>query len=193
VSEPTRSGVQRFARYRPTSRTIRGRRFWSLPEGGVCLSAFLVIRPKGTPSRVLLGRPNPVATWEHMATLEAEHLTTIGDRWILPASHLLEFESPADSARRILRQQLEVADLFLRGPEVFSESYPSALDPESGLHWDLHFVFRGDWPSREPPRPSAWRELAFLDTRTLTQADMARGHADILALAGVPVGVQGPR
>jgi ADP-ribose pyrophosphatase YjhB (NUDIX family) len=177
----------RFARYRPSERSIQGRHFWSVPEGGVCLSAFVVLRSMRTPTSVLLGRPDPQAPWEQMATLEEAHLRSIGNRWILPASHLREFEAPADSADRILREQLEITDLPLRGPDVFSESYPSAIDPESGMHWDLHFVFRGDWPSEEPPRSGAWRELAFIDPRTVTRSDIARGHADILTLAGFPV------
>jgi ADP-ribose pyrophosphatase YjhB (NUDIX family) len=188
MRDPPHTDLPRFARYRPTERSIQGRRFWSVPEGGVCLSAFILLRPLETPTRVLLGRPDPQAPWAQMATLEEAHLRSIGDRWILPASHLLEFESPTDSARRILRQQLEIADLPLRGPEVFSEAYPSAIDPESGTHWDLHFVLRGDWPSNPAPRSDSWRELAFVDPSTLTRADIARGHADILALSGLTVG-----
>jgi len=188
MDDPPHLGSARFARYRPTGRFIQGRRFWSVPEGGLCLSAFVVLRPSATPTKVLLGRPDSKAPWEQMATLEDEHLRTIGGRWILPASHLLEFETPIDAAKRILQQQLGASDLSLRGPDVFSETYPSALDPESGNHWDLHFVFRGEWPSGTVPRSAAWRELAFIDPLSLTRADVARGHADILALAGLPVG-----
>ncbi len=178
----------RFARYRPTERTIQGRRFWSLPEGGICLSTFLVLQRADDPARVLLGKPDPRAPWERLATLEEAHLRSIADRWILPASHLLEFESPTEAAARIARQQLGSRTLPLRGPEVFTESYPSAIDPESGTHWDFHFVFRGGWPSDEVARPAAWRELALMDVRALSRADIARGHADILAFAGLPVG-----
>ena len=191
MSPPPRARPARFARYRPTERSIQGRRFWSVPKGGVCLSAFIVLRPSRTPTRVLLGRPNPEAPWEEMATLEEAHVRSIGNRWILPASHLREFESPTEAATRILREQLGTADLSLQGPDVFSEAYTSVLDPESGTHWDLHFVFQGDWPSDQAPRTPAWRELAFVDPRALTSADIARGHADILALAGLPVGETG--
>jgi ADP-ribose pyrophosphatase YjhB (NUDIX family) len=188
VGDPLNPGPARFARYRPTERSIQGRRFWSVPEGGVCLSAFLIIRPAGTPTKVLLGRPDPQAPWEKLATLDETHLRSIGDRWILPASHLHEFESPTHSAERIAREQLGISDLTFRGPEVFSEAYPSVIDPESGTHWDLHFLFRGDLLSSQLRRTGAWRELAFVDPLTLTRADLARGHADILALAGLPVG-----
>jgi ADP-ribose pyrophosphatase YjhB (NUDIX family) len=188
MDTPPPTNVPRFARYRPTERSIQGRRFWNVPEGGVCLSTFIVLRPVGTPTKVLLGKPDPQAPWEQMATLDQAHLRSIGNRWILPASHLIELESPTDSAERILRQQLGITEVPLQGPEVFSEAYPSAIDPESGTHWDLHFIFRGDWPSARVPRFAVWRELAFVDPRDLTRADIARGHADILALAGLPVG-----
>ena len=147
-----------------------------------------MLRPLDTPTKVLLGRPDPQAPWEQIATLEDAHLRSIGNRWILPASHLLEFESPTDSAERILRQQLGTTDLPLQGPEVFSEAYPSAIDPDSGTHWDLHFVFRGDWPREQMPRSAAWRELAFIAPSSLTRADIARGPSDISALVGLPVG-----
>ncbi len=188
MADPHHPDPPRFARYRPTERSIRGRRFWSVPEGGLCLSSFVVLQPFEAPTGVLLGRPNPEAPWERMATLEEAHLRSIGNRWILPASHLLEFESPTDAAARILREQLGIREFALRGPQVFSEAYPSAIDPDSGTHWDLHFVFRGEWPRDRPPRSEAWRELAFVDPSALTSADIARGHADILALLGLQVG-----
>ncbi len=128
-----------------------------------------------------------------MATLEDAHLRSMGDRWILPASHLQEFESPPDAALRVLRQQLGGPEISLQGPEVFSETYPSVIDPESGTHWDLHFVFRGLVPLDAVPQSSVWRELRFVDRRTVRPADLARGHADILALAGLPVGDAEPR
>jgi hypothetical protein len=188
MNGPPRTPPARFARYRPTERVIHGRHAWSVPEGGLCLSAFVVLRSGETPKTVLLGKPAPEAPWEELAALEEAHLRAVGDRWILPASHLLEFESPAEAAQRVLRQQLGIPDLVLRGPEVFSEAYPSSIDPESGTHWDLHFVFQGESPSDRPLRSAAWRELALVNPSALTRADIARGHADILALAGVVVG-----
>jgi hypothetical protein len=188
MESPPTTGPRRFARYRPSDRILQGRRFWTVPEGGICLSAFLVLRSPNAPGAVLLGKPDPRAPWEEMATLEDAHLRAIGERWILPASHLREFESPHDAGKRILREQLGAAEPVLRGPEVFSETYPSALDPAAGSHWDLHFVFQGDWSSEAAPRSAAWRELKFVDLRSVSRSDIARGHADILALAASPVG-----
>ncbi len=182
-----RSRQPRFARYRPTEREIQGRHFWAVPEGGLCLSAFLILTAASTPEKVLLGRPNAQAPWESMATLEPSHLATIGKRWILPASHLQEFESPAAAGQRIAVEQLAWSRPVLTGPEVFSETYPSAIDPEAGTHWDVHFIFRGQWPEGAAELPEAWSELALLDPRTLARRDVARGHADILSLAGFAV------
>ncbi len=177
----------RFARYRPTEREIQGRHFWTVPEGGLCLSAFLILTAPAAPGRVLLGRPNAQAPWESMATLEPAHLAAIGQRWILPASHLREFESPKAAGERIAREQLALPHPALEGPQVFSEDYPSSIDPESGTHWDVHFLFRGSWDAPAGGVPAAWSELRLLDPRTLTRRDLARGHADILGLAGFGV------
>jgi ADP-ribose pyrophosphatase YjhB (NUDIX family) len=176
---------RRFARYRPSERDVQGRHFWAVPEGGLCLSAFLLLTRQGQPGRVLLGRPDPRAPWTSFATLEPAHVKIIGERWILPASHLLEFESPDRAAQRIVREQLELPAASLDGPAVFSEAYPSAIDPESGSHWDIHFVFRGERPDDEILSPTAWRELEYHDPNKLSHSEIARGHADILGLVGI--------
>jgi hypothetical protein len=176
---------RRFARYRPTEREIRGRHFWAVPEGGLCLSVFLVLTDPVDPTRVLLGRPNPAAPWSKLGSLDPSHATSLGDRWILPASHLVEWESPTRAAARIAAEQLGRSDLALRGPEVYSEFYSSVIDPESGPHWDFHFVFRGEWTPA--PRSSAWKELVLRRTDELRRAEIGRGHADVLALAGMTV------
>jgi len=119
-----------------------------------------------------------------MASLEPEHIAAMDDRWILPASHLLEWESPNDGAERVALEQLGLAPHRLRGPEVLSETYPSMIDPESGLHWDIDFVFRLDLPESELGRPPAWRELVFHPTPSLARSQIARGHGDVLALCG---------
>ena len=181
------SSRPRFARYRPSEREIQGRHFWAVPEGGICLSVFLVVSPAGDKERVLLGRPDPRAAWESMATLEAAHVAAIGDRWILPASHLLEWESPNEAAHRVAFQQLGLSKPRLCGPEVFSETYPSVVDPESGLHWDVDFVYRLELPEGEIAHPPAWRDLVFHPTQSLTRAQIARGHGDILVLCGHPL------
>lgn len=192
MSGPPTGASPRFARYRPTERYIQGRHAWAVPEGGLCLSAYVLVHPREARDLVLLGRPDPSAPWPEMAALESAHLRAVGDRWILPASHLREFESPSDAARRIARDQLGTEALFFWGPAVFSESYPSSLDPESGTHWDLQFIFDAEWTMSSPPRSPAWRELRFHDPQGLTPEQIARGHGDILALVGRPPGIPRP-
>jgi hypothetical protein len=177
----------RFARYRPTERDIRGRHAWAAPEGGLCLSAFLVVTD-GDAQDVLLGRPDPGWPWERCAALGPAHLAGVGERWILPSSHLLEFESPDEAAVRVARDLLEVPRLDLDGPRVFSERYPSTLDEEPKEHWDLHFVYRAAWPSGRPLRAAAWRNLRLHSRAQLRRSDVARDHSDILELAGLPLG-----
>jgi hypothetical protein len=153
----------------------------------MCLSTFLVIQPPGGDRRVLLGRLDPEAPWDRLAALERSRLPLIGDRWLLPASQLLFFESPQEAAHRIVREHLESDPLPLLGPSVYSEAYRRPDSPSADPHWDLHFVFRGRWPSDRAPKASPWKELAFLDPATLDPTEIGRGHGDILALAGHPL------
>ncbi len=175
---------RRFARYRPTERYIQGRQAWAVPEGGLCLNAFVIVTPEGERDAVLLGRPDPAAPWASLAALSSVHLQDVGARWILPASHLLEFESPTDAARRILDQQLGLAGSEPSGPEVFSETYPSVIDAGSVPHWDVHFVFRAEWPADRRVAAPPFRELAMRRALETSRSEIARGHGDVLALAG---------
>ena len=177
----------RFARYRRTERFVRGRQAWAAPEGGLCLNAFVIVTPEGGDDAVLLGRPDPSAPWASLAALSSVHLDDVGDRWILPASHLLEFETPSDAARRILAQQLGLARTLPVGPQVFSETYPSPIDADPVLHWDVHFVFRAEWPADRRVAAPPWRALAMRRPLDTARSEVARGHADVLALAGFPL------
>ncbi|MGD0249809.1 MAG: hypothetical protein ABSB97_02815 [Thermoplasmata archaeon] len=179
------SEERRFTRLRRGSEP-EGPGFYVVPDGGMCLSVFLVIQPTGGDPRVLLGRIDPEAPWHHLGAIERSRLATIGDRWLLPASQLLFFESPEEAALRIVREHLESDPFPLVGPSVFSEAYRRPESRPADPHWDLHFIFRGRWPSDRPPRASPWKELAFLDPVTLDAVEIGRGHADILDLVGLP-------
>lgn len=181
---------RRFARFRPTEGEVSGRHFWAVPRAGLCLSVFVLVGDPKSPNLVMLGRPSPSASWVEIGNLEPANLEALHDHWVLPASHLLEYESPRSAAERVLHEQLAVERLDLRGPEVFSEAYPSRLDPENGMHWDLHFLFRADWPRGREVRSPAFKELRFIDTRTVGAENLGRGHGDILILAGYPLGAR---
>ncbi len=172
-----------FSRFRPV--LVAGDSgIWTVPEGGLCLSAFLLIRQIGSPDRVLLGRVHPNASWDELAALDSRRLKGMEKSWVLPASHLLFFESPHEAARRILKEQLHLTDLPLEGPRVFSESYGRSDLPDAELHWDVHFIFRGDLEKGAVPRAPEWAELKWMDPKALLPNDFGRNHGDIIRLAG---------
>ena len=159
-----------------------------VPENGLCLSAFLVIRPKGVDRKVLLGHLNPDAPWSWIGALNPARHENIGEGWMLPSSQLLLFESPEEAAYRIAREQLETELPAIESSDVFSEAYPSQAHPKGDPHWDFHFVFRTRWPSANPPRAYPWKELAFVDLDRLRREEIARFQGDVLELAGLPPG-----
>jgi ADP-ribose pyrophosphatase YjhB (NUDIX family) len=162
-----------------------------VPPDGLCLSSFVVLGSADRPGRVLLGKLNPDAPWDHLGALDPSRVTAWKDRWMLPASHLLLLEDPRDAADRILRELVGLAPRPLEGPLVASEVYAPLRHPSAKQHWDLEFIFRGRVAEREVAAPGAWRELAFVDPRRLRTEEFARSHDDILARAGDPLETAG--
>jgi len=80
-----------------------------VPEGGVCISAFLVISDIENPNSALMGHLNPEAPWDHLGALDSSRIEIHSKGWMLPSSHLIVYESPQDAAKRILREQLEIS------------------------------------------------------------------------------------
>jgi ADP-ribose pyrophosphatase YjhB (NUDIX family) len=97
-----------------------------VPEGGFCLSVFLIISETGHPRRVLMGRINKKAAWDHLGALDPERVERHSNGWMLPSSALIFGESPQDAAHRILKEQLGTTDQRLEAPLVFSEVYGPA-------------------------------------------------------------------
>lgn len=155
------------------SKTTKPPRVDDIPEGGLCLSAFVVLFKQKDPNQVILGRLNPKAPWEHLGALDAERAERGSRGWMIPSSHLILHESPDAAARRILREQLGIPTQKLRGPAVFSEVYG---EPP---HWDVEFVFEGERSEIEPV--DCWTRLEFVDVTRLRKSDISRWHEDILA------------
>ena len=153
------------------------------PEGGLCLSAFLIITDERNGKRVLMGHLNPKATWDHIGALDPSRVEVHSKGWMLPSCHLLVYESPQEAAKRILREQLEM-DLTLSGPEVISETYTPRRFPDLPLHWDIEFLFRGKMSENRIPRPFAWSQLSFVNLNATEKTEIARSHEDILESAG---------
>jgi ADP-ribose pyrophosphatase YjhB (NUDIX family) len=152
----------------------------------MCFSVFLVLEPPAREGAVLMGRIDPSAPWGEVGAIPPALLATIGDRWMLPSSQLLLFESPADACRRILKEQLDSEPVPLTGPLVFSDPSVRPGSPGRDPHWDFHFVYRGRWSSSSAPRASAWRHLEFVEVAQTRRAEIARSQGDVLELVGLP-------
>jgi ADP-ribose pyrophosphatase YjhB (NUDIX family) len=153
----------------------------TVPEGGMCISAFLVISKKDEASNVLMGRINKNAEWDHIGALNGKRLERFGSGWMLPSSHLILFETPEGAARRILREQLGLKNLKLQGPMTFADTSTARF---SGLlnHWDIGFIFTAERESA--PSSEVWDELKFVDVNKLKPDDIVRSQIDVLTYAG---------
>lgn len=178
---------RRFARLRGGDRSA-GPGFSVVPSDGMCLSAYLVVRPPSDERKVLLGRLDPSAEWLEVGGLTPDRVRSIGDRWMLPSCHLLLLESPDDAARRIAREQLASELPRVEGLSVHSEGYRRPGETEGDPHWDLQFVYRVRWSSDRPPVAPVWRELAFRDLDRLPREEIARAQGDVLDLVGLSPG-----
>ncbi len=180
---------RRFARFNSGKSTVTGGTDTSplvsreVPDGGMCLSAFVVLTEAGHPNRVLLGHLNPEARWDHIGALDPERAEVHSKGWMIPSSHLLLKESPHEAARRILKEQLELEGVQLSEPKVVSETYTPKRFPDLPSHWDIGFIFRGEFRGK-PPSASAWRQLSFVDLGRTKKSEMARSHEDVLEAGG---------
>ncbi len=159
-----------------------------VPEGGLCLSAFLVLSEKDHADRVLMGHLDPAAPWDHIGALDPSRTAVHSKGWMLPSSHLVVNESPDQAAHRIAAEQLERPDLVFSDPKVVSEVYAPRRFPDLVRHWDLEFIYRGTWPDGPAPRAAAWADLRFVNLATTPKSAIARSHEDILESAGLRFG-----
>jgi hypothetical protein len=159
-----------------------------VPEGGLCLSAFLVISDSRNRNSVLMGHVNPSAPWDHIGALDKKRVEVHSKGWMLPSCHLMLHESPGEAAKRILNEQLEPRGaISFVGPAVFSEVYRPKRFPELPEHWDLEFVFNAEMTREQVGEPSAWTDLRFLETAKLRRDEIARSHEDILGQMGFSI------
>ena len=152
-----------------------------IPEGGLCLSSFVVM--EDSEGRVLMGHLDPAAPWDHIGALDPGRAAAHGKGWMLPSSHLMLYESPQEAAQRIMKEQLGMS-VDLMGPTVVAEVGTPNRFPELRNHWDFEFIFRGDAPGGEPPTHRAWKELRYVDLKRTPRGEVARSHDDVLENAG---------
>ena len=160
-------------------------RMKEIPNGGFCLSAFLVISEAGDEGRVLMGHLNPAAPWDHVGALDKSRVQAHSNGWMLPSSHLIIHESPQETAQRILKEQLGIDEaIILSGPKVVSEVYTPKRFPDIQNHWDLEFIFNGTLASRQVHGGNIWTDLRFLRVNEMSRSEITRSHEDVLESAG---------
>lgn len=155
-----------------------------IPPDGICLSAFLVVGSAEPPGRVVMGRLNPDAPWDHLGALDPERIAYWKDRWMLPSSHLLLREAPDAAAERIRRELTGLSARELTGPRVASDVYAPGRHPTATRHWDLEFIYRTTARPNELRPHAAWSRLELVDPSSLGADEFARSHDDILRAAG---------
>lgn len=158
---------------------------FQVPLEGLCLSTFLVLRPRGHPDRALLGHIDPKAPWDELGAADAGRVVPWSKGWMLPSSQLVFYESPADAARRIAQEQLGVTLGDLPAPVVMSDAY--ARTPVStDKHWDFGFVYVLDGQPETPPHHSGWTDLRYVEVAREPSAAFVRYQEDVLRLVGMP-------
>lgn len=155
-----------------------------VPLGGLCLSAFLIVRDSS--GRTLLGKINPGAPWDHIGALDSGRIEIYRKGWMLPSSHLIVHESPQAALRRIASEQLEIQDLPISEPRVITEVYRPRNFADLDEHWDIEFIsFASCETGSIPEHTLAFAELRMFDPRTMKRSEIARSHDDVLESAGV--------
>ncbi len=158
------------------------------PTGGLCLSCFLVVSEGENKGRILMGRLDPEAPWDHLGALDSSRAAIHSNGWMLPSSHLMVYESPQEAALRIQKEQLELAEFIeLSEPKVVSEVYIPKQSANLPRHWDIEFIFCGALDTKQLRRSNAWSALEFLEISKLHQSDISRYHDDILEHVGLQV------
>lgn len=153
--------------------------FRQLPDGGLCLSAFVFLAQGDS---LLLGRYADDPRWGKLAGLDEDRRRAHGQGWTIPASHVRYGEDPRETGARVVREILELDGVELSEPRVETETYVPARFPELGEHYDVWFFFDAEVPQGIEIQTPPWYEaLAFRDPRELPASEYARSHEDVVS------------
>jgi len=160
----------------------------NVPPGGVCLSSFVMVE---SGDALLVGKMVKPEIWTERFF--------VGEQWargyvesgkyVLPASHLVWYESPLDAALRVLNEQV-LMPLDRERVELFDVQSQVSVDisgKNKPPHWDLCFVYRVEVSPDEAhgfKRPEWFEELGFKPKTSLKPEHFTRGHGDVLQEAG---------
>lgn len=151
--------------------------FHHLPDGGMCLSAFLFVK-RG--NKILLGKYAEDPAWEKLTGLDPERLRIHGKGWTIPASHLRYGEDPRDAARRVGEEVLGLRGMRYSEPRVEVDLYEPKRFPGL-LHYDVWFLVDAALPGKATvAKPPWYAALEWQDPRKLSPEAYARSHEDVV-------------
>lgn len=154
--------------------------YHALPEGGLCLSAFLFVERDG---KLLLGKYRPHDEWPRLTGLDASRQAAHSGGWTIPASHLKFGEDPRAAARRVAFDVLGLPEdaVAFEEPTVETDVGEPARFP--GIHhYDVWFFVDATLTRDvDPAAPPWYAELAWVDPRATPASAFARSHEEIVA------------
>ena len=168
-----------FAYYGPTSKHFR-------PEGGFCISVFALIHD--AKRHVLLVRPRDVRKWTkewspNIRLMNADRLMKFKKSWVFPGSYIREGESPDNTLRRMMRDQLGVSSYHVQSQKLYNFYDPSYMYPGK-MHWDYCFVYNVRFSKKRIKRP--WISTAeYVDVGSLTSTDFSSAQGDLAEALGL--------
>lgn len=158
---------------------------FGVPEGGFCLSTFLLVEREG---RILAGRMGKTHAerwteqWApNLAFYEGERREGLFAGWRFPATYLRTGEDPRDAAQRVWADQLGLdGHAKLPEPTVVSEAGSSRRRP-TAQHWDVLFLFRTEGPPLDAV-PEHWAELDYRTPEALLDEELVMLHGELVEL-----------
>lgn len=155
--------------------------FTSPPEGGFCISSFVLIRKSRS---ILLGKLAKSEEWERLTGMDEERVQTLAreQKWLIPASHLMFGEHPDHAAKRVLEEQLELRRYSSKLNSIQSSVGRTKRYP-GRPHWDICFVYEARL-SEQLKRPKWFSDLRYVNPRDLSPSDFGRDHEGVLQELG---------
>lgn len=156
-----------------------------VPPGSVCLSSFVAVN--NDRGGILAGSMDRLDIWLDRFFVSPTNGPSFlaSGKLLLPASHLLWYESPLDAGERILKEIALINDVpkeKLELVDVQSHLRPSPKDA-SIPHWDICVLYKVDSYRGTLKQPEWFRDFGF--KTNLKNDDFTRGHGDVLVEAGL--------
>lgn len=151
-------------------------------QGGFCISAFAIIR-KEEDSRVLLVKPKEQERWRqewapNWRLYEPDFLSNEFNTWRFPSSYVREGESPDQTLKRIVEDQLGMKKYEVLSSKLLNFYEPSRRYPGK-MHWDYCFVYQVK--GNEEPTIKPWfSSIEFVDPKTLAGKDFGSAQGALL-------------